>query len=122
VRRQSEFYGIAIIMHWRDQLPTPYHAAYGDHEALIVTDEGCAYTGSLPRRGASLDDRVQRFASTTRVLTLEAFDERASRSRIRNVEGDHSTLRSTGEPDLAPTISRTGSNRCEREMMSSAGL
>ena len=49
----SRFFGIVISMYWNDHNPPHFHAAYGDHEAVISLD-GAVLQGSLPRRALSM--------------------------------------------------------------------
>ena len=46
----SLFYGIRITMNWSDHNPPHFHAAYGDHNALIDIQDGVAISGALPNR------------------------------------------------------------------------
>lgn len=48
------FYGIVIRMYYGDHLPAHFHAAYGDHEAVIEIESLSVLRGSLPRRAQSL--------------------------------------------------------------------
>jgi len=52
--RLCAFYGIVIYMYWRDHGPPHFHAEYGDHEALIVIEDGRVFAGSLPPRALRL--------------------------------------------------------------------
>ena len=45
----SRFFGIIILMHWREHPPPHVHAIHGDDEAIITLD-GVLLEGSLPRR------------------------------------------------------------------------
>lgn len=49
----SRFFGIVIVMYWRDHNPPHFHATYGGDEALISLD-GVVLSGKLPRRALSL--------------------------------------------------------------------
>ena len=44
----SRFYGIIIRFYYRDHPPTPFHAIYGEYEALIEIETGAIYAGYLP--------------------------------------------------------------------------
>ena len=54
VPRLSAFYGIVIYVYWKDHGPPHFHAEYGEHQALIVIDDGSVFAGSLPRRALRL--------------------------------------------------------------------
>lgn len=52
----SRFYGIIVMMYWRDHNPPHFHARYGDFEAEINIRNGTMH-GQLPRRaGAMIQD------------------------------------------------------------------
>jgi hypothetical protein len=61
--RLSEFYGIVIYMYWRDHPPPHFHAIYGDHEAVLLIEDGSVYAGELPRTALQL---VRQWASEHR--------------------------------------------------------
>jgi hypothetical protein len=50
----SRFFGIVVRMFFGDHQPAHFHAAYGDHEALIVIETLAVYRGALPRRALAL--------------------------------------------------------------------
>lgn len=50
----SRFFGIVIRMFYNDHEPSHFHAAYGDHEALIAIDTLAVIRGQLPRRALAL--------------------------------------------------------------------
>jgi hypothetical protein len=50
----SRFFGIIIRMYFNDHQPAHFHAAYGDHEALIAIETLAIHRGSLPRRALAL--------------------------------------------------------------------
>jgi hypothetical protein len=56
----SIFYGIYIMMYFRDHAPPHFHASYGAHEALIDIRSGAVISGSLPRSELKL---VQQWAA-----------------------------------------------------------
>jgi hypothetical protein len=67
-------YGIVIYMYWRDHGPPHFHAEYGNHEALVVIDDGPIFASSLPRAL-----RLVREWHRLHAQELEAARERASR-------------------------------------------
>ena len=73
--RLSAFYGIVIYMYWRGHAPPHFHAEYGDHEALIVIDDGPVFAGSLPPRAL----RMVREWRQLHVEELQRAWQRASR-------------------------------------------
>lgn len=79
----SRFYGIVIRFYYRDHPPTHFHAAYGEHEALIEIETGSVYQGFLPHTARDLVERW-------RVLHLEALrlDWQLARQRrpLRRIE------------------------------------
>jgi hypothetical protein len=44
----SDFFGIRISLYWDDHNPPHFHAAYGEHEALVSIKEAVVIGGSLP--------------------------------------------------------------------------
>jgi hypothetical protein len=48
------FYGIIIRMFWADHPPAHFHAAYGEHEAIIEIRTSEIIGGSLPLGAHSL--------------------------------------------------------------------
>ena len=50
----SFFYGIVIRMYFRDHDPPHFHAAYGEHEALVSIQGAVILNGKLPARTARL--------------------------------------------------------------------
>jgi hypothetical protein len=50
----SRFFGIIIRFYYSDHEPAHFHAAYGEHEALIEIDTLAVLRGELPRRALAL--------------------------------------------------------------------
>jgi hypothetical protein len=50
----SRFFGIVIRMFFNDHQPAHFHAAYGEHEALIEIETFEVLRGQLPRRALAL--------------------------------------------------------------------
>src|SRR5439155_13013757 len=50
----SRFFGIVIRMFFNDHDPPHFHAAYGEHEALVEIESLAVYSGELPRRALQL--------------------------------------------------------------------
>ena len=50
----SRFFGIVILMYFRDHPPPHFHARYGDHEAKFAIENGKLIEGHFPKRAASL--------------------------------------------------------------------
>lgn len=46
----SRFFGISIRFYYNDHEPAHFHAAYGEHEALIEIGTLAMLRGELPRR------------------------------------------------------------------------
>lgn len=51
--RISAFYGITILMYFRDHNPPHFHARYSGHEAKFCLD-GMLISGRIPRRAGRL--------------------------------------------------------------------
>lgn len=60
----SRFYGIIILLYHRDHPPTPFHAIYAEHEALVEIETGLVNEGFLPKKALELVNewRVLRLA------------------------------------------------------------
>lgn len=76
--RISQFYGILIYMYYRDHPPPPFHAIYGEYEALVDISTGAIIAGGLPRRATEL---VAEWAKARRAKLMENW-ERAGRAAI----------------------------------------
>ena len=50
----SRFFGIVIRIYYNDHEPAHFHAAYGEHEALIEIETLDVCRGELPRRALAL--------------------------------------------------------------------
>ncbi len=50
----SRFFGIVILMYFRDHPPPHFHARYGEYEAKFSIEDGTILEGRLPKRAASL--------------------------------------------------------------------
>ena len=50
----SRFYGIVIAMYSNDHEPPHFHAAYGEHRAMIAVADGCLLRGAFPLRALRL--------------------------------------------------------------------
>ena len=50
----SRFFGIIIRFYYNDHEPAHFHAAYGEHEALVEIDTLAVLRGELPRRALAL--------------------------------------------------------------------
>ena len=46
----STFFGIVIMMYWREHGPAHFHARYGEFEAIIAIETLEVLRGTLPRR------------------------------------------------------------------------
>jgi hypothetical protein len=49
----SRFFGIVVVMHWRDHSPPHFHAQYGSQEVAIEIASGII-TGDMNRRALTL--------------------------------------------------------------------
>jgi hypothetical protein len=77
------FYGIIIRMFWEDHLPPHFHAAYGNHEALVDILTGEIIAGSLPLGARSL---VAQWAELHREELVEDWRLASSLQPIRRIE------------------------------------
>jgi hypothetical protein len=49
----SRFFGIAIMMYWRDHAPPHFHAKYGDDEITVEIETGVVQ-GRMSRRALAM--------------------------------------------------------------------
>jgi hypothetical protein len=49
----STFYGLIILMNFKDHAPPHFHAWYGDYKITITIDEGIV-TGKMPQRALKM--------------------------------------------------------------------
>ena len=47
------FYGIIVMLYWRDHSPPHFHARYGEHEVEMNIQDGL-FRGSMPRRALTM--------------------------------------------------------------------
>lgn len=50
----SRFYGILIVINWREHNPPHFHALYGNSEVLILIEDLSVHRGSLPTRALQM--------------------------------------------------------------------
>lgn len=50
----SRFYGIIVMMNWRDHPPPHIHARYGDEEITVTLDNAMRIEGRIQRRALLL--------------------------------------------------------------------
>ena len=55
----SRFYGIIIVMYWRDHPPPHFHAMYAGHEIKVDIGSG-RRIGNMPRRALSMIEQWRR--------------------------------------------------------------
>jgi hypothetical protein len=49
----SRFFGIVILMYFRDHPPPHFYTRYGEHEAKFSIENGKLIEGYMPKRAAS---------------------------------------------------------------------
>jgi hypothetical protein len=69
----SVFYGIAILMRYREHPPPHFHASYGEYRATYAIASGELLEGRLPKRA----DRLVREWATRHAVELADLWERA---------------------------------------------
>ena len=47
------FYGLIIIMNYKDHAPPHFHVWYGDYKALVTIEEGI-FKGEMPKRALKM--------------------------------------------------------------------
>ena len=49
----SRFYGLIVLMNFRDHNPPHFHVWYGDYKATVAIDDGIV-TGQMPQRALKM--------------------------------------------------------------------
>jgi hypothetical protein len=78
----SEFFGILILMYYRDHAPPHFHAKYGDYEALIQISPISLLKGNLPPRALSL---VIEWAQIHQGELLEDWNYAANNKKLQKI-------------------------------------
>jgi len=78
----SQFFGISILMFWRDHEPPYFHARYGDCHAEILIETG-AVLGHLPPRVLGL---VQEWRALRKRELLAAWAKSKSKRPIPKIK------------------------------------
>ena len=81
--RISEFFGIAIYIHWREHGPPHFHAVYGEFEASIAIEDAMVLNGSLPPRVLGL---VIEWATLRRVELRVAWVRAQSQQPLEKID------------------------------------
>ena len=77
------FFGIVILMYYRDHPPPHFHARHGDHEAKFAINTGQLIEGYLPKRATSL---VKEWYDLHVEELMAAWDATASRQPPNKIE------------------------------------
>ncbi|NUN92890.1 MAG: DUF4160 domain-containing protein [Verrucomicrobiae bacterium] len=78
----SQFFGISILMFWRDHEPAHIHARYGEYHAEVMIESG-AVVGSLPPRVLGL---VQEWRVLHRRELMAAWDKAKNKKPIPKIK------------------------------------
>jgi hypothetical protein len=78
----SRFYGITVMMYFREHGIPHFHATYGDYNGVFALDTLDLIEGRLPRRAQSL---VREWASQHQSELLEMWETQSFR-QIRGLE------------------------------------
>ena len=65
----SRFYGLIILMNFKDHAPPHFHALYGDYEVTVVISTG-AVNGDFPKRALT---HVQEWRTLHREELLDTW-------------------------------------------------
>jgi hypothetical protein len=71
----SRFFGILVVMHWRDHPPPHFHAQYGDQEVAIEIASGTV-TGGMNRRALSLLEEWRQLHEEELLVNWNLAEER----------------------------------------------
>lgn len=81
--RVSEFFGITILMHFRDHAPPHFHAEYAGDEVLIVIDTLAVYRGRVRTRALDL---ITEWASAHQHELRENWDRAMRREPLARID------------------------------------
>jgi hypothetical protein len=78
----SRFFGVMIVMYWRDHAPPHFHAKYGDDEVIVDIQTGDV-TGTMSKRALAMVDewRLLHIAEL-----LENWELAAGRRSLRRID------------------------------------
>jgi hypothetical protein len=79
----SRFFGIVIMMNYKDHLPPHFHARYGGQKALIGIGESTVLEGHLPPRVLGL---VVEWASQHTTELVENWRLAMEKKPLREIE------------------------------------
>jgi hypothetical protein len=71
----SRFFGILVVMHWRDHHPPHFHARYGSQEVAIDIASGMV-TGDMNRRALSLLEEWRQLHQEELLVNWNLAEER----------------------------------------------
>jgi hypothetical protein len=77
----SRFFGIVIMMYWRDHAPPHFHAKYGDDEITVEIETG-AIEGRMSRRALAL---VQEWREAHKEELLDDWRLAAARRALNRI-------------------------------------
>ena len=71
----SRFFGIVVIMHWRDHPPPHFHARYGSQEVAVEIASG-AVIGDMNRRALTLLEEWRQLHEQDLLVNWNLAEER----------------------------------------------
>ena len=81
----SRFFGILIMMHWRDHAPPHFHARYGDEEVTVEIETG-KVTGAMGRRALAIVQEWRKTHQEDLLLDWRLAEQRRPLNRISPLE------------------------------------
>jgi len=77
----SRFFGIVIVMYWRDHAPPHFHAKYGDDEVTVDIQTG-AVTGHMAKRALAF---VEEWRTIHEAELLEDWSLASNKRSLRQI-------------------------------------
>ncbi|MDR1739830.1 MAG: DUF4160 domain-containing protein [Bacteroidales bacterium] len=80
--RISEFYGLLILMNFKDHAPPHFHVWYGDYKAIVSIKDGIV-TGEMPSRALKM---VFEWLELHRAELLVEWDKAQKGEKLNTIE------------------------------------
>ena len=78
----STFYGLVILMNFKDHAPPHFHAWYGEYKVTVTIEDGIV-TGTMPKRALKM---VFEWLEIHREELFETWKKAQSGETLNNIE------------------------------------
>jgi len=78
----STFYGLVILMNFKDHVPPHFHAWYGEYKVTVTIEDGIV-TGTMPKRALKM---VFEWLEIHREELFETWKKAQSGETLNNIE------------------------------------